>query len=168
LKHPEKNSRRILGVDPGSRICGYGIVTGDGAYVTSGRLVLSQNKPLHVRLSELHKGLRDVISEFSPAEAVVERVFFARNVQSALSLGQARGVVLLSAAEQGLEVFEYSPNEVKKALTGYGRASKQQMQDMVRSVLGLAHALSSDSADALALALCHKNVGWFQELKTVP
>lgn len=167
MKPQEKNSRRILGVDPGSRICGYGIVTGDGAYITSGRLMLSQKKPLHERLSELHNGLREVISEFAPSEAVVERVFFAKNVQSALSLGHARGVVLLAAAEQGLDVFEYTPNEVKKAVTGYGRASKQQMQDMVRSVLGLAHALSSDSADALALALCHKNLGWFQELKAV-
>jgi crossover junction endodeoxyribonuclease RuvC len=134
--------------------------------VTSGRLVLSANKPLHVRLTELHRGLVEVLNEFSPSEAVIEKVFFARNVKSALTLGHARGVVLMSVAERDLDVFEYSPLEVKKAVTGYGRAIKSQVQDMVRSVLGLEHRLSSDSADALALALCHKNLAWYQGLRT--
>ncbi len=155
-----------MGVDPGSRICGYGVITPDGRYVTSGKLVLSAGQPLHVRLRELHEGLIEVIEEFTPFEVVVEKVFFAKNVKSALSLGHARGIVLLSAAERGVDVFEYSPLEVKKAVTGYGRAVKSQVQAMVKSVLRLEHELSSDSADALALALCHKNRAWFDGLRS--
>ena len=150
----------VLGIDPGSRACGYGIIVAKGSefsYLTSGRLMLSVKSPLHVRLRELHKGLGDVISEFGPTIAVIEKVFFAKSAHSALSLGQARGVALLSASESGLSIFEYTAVAVKKAVTGYGRAEKKQVQQVMKSILGIRTNLSSDGADALALALCHIN-----------
>lgn len=152
-----KNSERILGIDPGSRCCGYGVIGPDGSYVASGRIVLSAKSPLALRMSELHEGLVSVIDEFQPGEAAVEKVFFARGAKAALSLGHARGVALLAVASRGLQVHEYSALEVKKAVTGYGRAEKKQVEEMVRKMLSLSRRLSPDSADALALALCHLN-----------
>jgi crossover junction endodeoxyribonuclease RuvC len=149
-----------MGIDPGSRSLGYGIVETNGygfRYVTSGRLVPDPKGPLHARLRDIFEGLNDVIGEFSPSEVVVEKVFFAKSARSALSLGQARGVALLAAANAGLEVHEYSALAVKKAVTGYGRAEKSQVQEMVKQVLNIRTALSSDGADALAIALCHIN-----------
>jgi crossover junction endodeoxyribonuclease RuvC len=149
-----------MGIDPGSRSLGYGIVETDGykfRYITSGRLVPNGNSPLHDRLKDIFEVLNEVIEEFSPSEVAVEKVFFAKSARSALSLGQARGVALLAAANAGLEVHEYSALAVKKAVTGYGRAEKSQVQEMVKQVLGIKTALSSDGADALALALCHIN-----------
>jgi crossover junction endodeoxyribonuclease RuvC len=156
----KENKALIMGIDPGSRSLGYGIVETDGysfRYVTSGRLVPEAKSPLYVRLRDIFEGLNDVIGEFSPSEAVVEKVFFAKSARSALSLGQARGVALLAAANAGLEIHEYSALAVKKAVTGYGRAEKSQVQEMVKQVLNIKTALSSDGADALALALCHIN-----------
>lgn len=152
-----KNSERILGIDPGSRCCGYGVIGADGSYVASGMIVLNAKSPLASRMTELHEGLVSVIDEFQPAEAAVEKVFFARGAKAALSLGHARGVALLAVASRGIRVHEYSALEVKKAVTGYGRAEKDQVQEMVKKVLSLTRRLSPDSADALALALCHLN-----------
>jgi crossover junction endodeoxyribonuclease RuvC len=160
LRLPGRNSTRILGIDPGSRSCGYGIIDADGRYVCSGRVVPGAGSPLHVRLKELHEGLDEVIREFGPEEAVVEKVFFAKSARSALSLGHARGIALLAAAAGGLAVHEYSALEVKKAVTGYGRAEKKQVEEMVKRVLGIDVALSTDGADALALAVCHRNRAW--------
>lgn len=159
-------STRILGIDPGSLYCGYGIVIANGSglkYVTSGRIVLSSKNPLHIRLKQLNDGLTDVIRQHKPSEAVVEKVFFAKSARVALSLGHARGIALLSAAGEGLAVHEYSALEVKKAVTGYGRAEKRQVQEMVRAILGIDGSLSPDSADALALAVCHINRAWFNK-----
>jgi crossover junction endodeoxyribonuclease RuvC len=129
-------------------------------YVTSGTIRLSPKNPLHLRLRELHAGLTAVIREFSPSEAAVEKVFFAKSARSALSLGHARGVALLAAASEGLSVYEYSALEVKKAVTGYGRAEKRQVQEMIRAVLGMDGSVCPDGADALALAFCHTNRAW--------
>ncbi len=118
---------------------------------------MNQRSPLHERLRELHEGLTEVISEFKPSEAVVEKVFFAKSARSALSLGHARGIALVVASSAGLDVHEYSALAVKKAITGYGRAEKSQVQEMIRKLLGVKTALSPDGADALALALCHIN-----------
>ena len=145
----------VLGIDPGSRKCGFGIVSPDGKYLASGTIVLPEKEPLPTRLRELYDELASVIVEFRPTLAAVEKVFFAHSAKSALILGQARGVALLAASVGGLEVREYSATEVKKAVTGYGRAEKGQVQDMVKSILGLGHALSPDGADALAVAICH-------------
>ena len=145
----------MLGIDPGSRKCGFGVLGPDGGYLASGTIVLKAGDPLHLRLNELYNELVDVIDEYRPAVAAVERVFFAKSAKSALTLGQARGVAILAASIRGLDVMEYSATEVKKAVTGYGRAEKGQVQDMVRQMLGIDHALSPDGADAIAIAMCH-------------
>lgn len=118
---------------------------------------MSPSKPLHERLQDLFGSLQEVIAECTPDAIVVERIFFAKSTKAALTLGHARGVILLSASICGKPLHEYSALEVKKAVVGYGRAEKAQVEAMVRQILGVRHALSSDSADALALALCHAN-----------
>jgi crossover junction endodeoxyribonuclease RuvC len=162
LKRREKKEGKVLvmGIDPGSRSLGYGIVETDGygfRYVTSGRLVPGPKSPLYIRLKDIFEGLSEVINEFGPSEVVVEKVFFAKSPRSALSLGQARGVALLAAASAGIDVHEYGALAVKKAVTGYGRAEKSQVQKMVKNMLDIKTALSPDGADALALAICHIN-----------
>ncbi|HMK44707.1 MAG TPA: crossover junction endodeoxyribonuclease RuvC [Dissulfurispiraceae bacterium] len=160
---------RILGIDPGSINCGYGFViaaeahsrvrAGAGTqqivYGGSGRIVMSAAKALEVRLSELFRSLREVIEESAPDVIAVERIFFAKSTKSALTLGHTRGVILLAIAESGRPLAEYSALEVKKAVVGYGRAEKAQVESMVRRLLDIRHNLSPDSSDALALALCH-------------
>ena len=115
--HSSKSGPRVLGVDPGGRLCGYGVIDGNGGYVASGTIKMTANRPLHVRLGELFKALVSVIEEFSPSEASVEKVFFAKSVKAALTLGHARGVALLALEMSGVGGFEYSPLEVKKAVT---------------------------------------------------
>jgi len=151
-----KSGPMVLGVDPGSRLCGYGVIDAAGRYVASGTIKMTADSPLHMRLGELYTGLASVIDEFSPSEASVEKVFFAKSVRAALSLGHARGVALLALEQRGVSVFEYSPLEIKKAVTGYGKAAKSQVQAMVRQILGLDFEPSPDGADALAMAICHR------------
>lgn len=157
--NPQKDRGTIvLGIDPGSIFCGYGVVDKNGSecrYISSGRIAMTRSAPLHERLRELFEGLIEVIGEFSPQAGVVERIFFAKGLQAALSLGHARGVALLALANHGVPVFEYSALSVKKAVTGYGKAEKQQVQAMIKRLLSLSFPLSPDGADALALALCH-------------
>ncbi len=174
MKRQEKDkSRVILGIDPGSIVCGYGAIRAEilkarayafrnfhlnsscPSYIASGRIVLSSKHPFNVRLKELYDGLIDIIKEYSPDEVAVEKIFFAKGIKAALALGQARGVVLIAAASCGLPVYEYSALEVKKSVVGYGRAEKHQVQGMVSKILNLKTKLSKDSADALGLALCH-------------
>lgn len=149
---------RVLGIDPGSRHCGYGLVEaarGKTRYLDSGRISLPASEPLSDRLSRLHDALAGVIARHAPDAAAVEKIFFAKNVRSALSLGQARGVVLAAVAAAGVPVQEYSALEIKKAVVGYGRADKAQVQTMVVALLGLRRRPTEDEADALAVALCH-------------
>jgi crossover junction endodeoxyribonuclease RuvC len=152
---------KILGIDPGSINCGYGLIQKSSLktqkYLASGRIVMPPKQPLHSRLKELYSSLTDVISEYKPDEIAIEKIFFAKGVKSALSLGHTRGVVLLASALTGIPIYEYSALQVKKAVVGYGRADKNQVQQMVRRILNIARQLSPDSADALALALCHAN-----------
>ncbi len=153
---------KILGIDPGSINCGYGLIQKSEAknsikYLSSGRIVVSTKKNIYIRMKELYISLSDVISEYKPDEIVIEKIFFAKGTKAALSLGYTRGVVMLSAAMTELPIYEYSPLEVKKAVVGYGRADKSQVQKMVREILSIQHPLSPDSADAIALALCHLN-----------
>jgi crossover junction endodeoxyribonuclease RuvC len=124
---------------------------------------MSPSKALHERLHDLFASLQEVIAECTPDVIVVERIFFAKSTRAALTLGHARGVILLSAALCDKPLHEYSALEVKKAVVGYGRAEKAQVEAMVRQILGVRHALSADSADALALALCHANHQSFAE-----
>lgn len=156
----------VIGIDPGSLFCGFGVIgTGEkGAingcsHIASGKIKLPAKAQLGERLRGLYYGLLDAIRKYRPDEAAVENIFFAKGVRAALSLGHARGVALLALEEEGVEVFEYSALEVKKAVTGYGMAEKAQVQKMVEAMLfpkkGLDKRFSADEADALALALCH-------------
>lgn len=132
-------------------------------YLGSGKIVLPPAKPLHARLDELYSSLVGVIDDYKPDEIVIEKIFFAKGIKAALSLGHTRGVVLLAASRTSLPIYEYSALEVKKAVVGYGRADKNQVQKMVREILNIKHSLSPDSADALALAICHANSRQFDQ-----
>ena len=150
----------VLGIDPGVSRCGYGCVEGGSAgrsrAVAVGVLTTPPSEPLPNRLAELDTELRGLIRELRPDVVAVERVFFQVNARTAMSVGQASGLALVAAAQAACEVAQYTPNEVKSAVAGYGSAPKEQVQRMVQSLLGLAEVPSPpDAADALALALCH-------------
>ncbi len=150
---------RIFGIDPGSARTGYGCVDTDGRrhrLVTCGVLATPPRASLPQKLHFIHEGLTRLISAASPECVAIENLFHARNVRSALVLGHARGVALLAAVEAGLPVVEYTPAEIKLAVSGFGRAEKAQMQQMVKLLLALDTAPSPhDAADALAVAICH-------------
>jgi crossover junction endodeoxyribonuclease RuvC len=153
---------RILGVDPGSAVCGFGVVEGPGRrYVTAGTIQCASLAAGPARLRRIHEALLAIIDEFSPVAMSLERHFVAANVQSAFRLGEARAMAMLAAAERGLAVHEYPPNEVKLSVAGHGHADKAQVQFMVRKTLKLDAAieLADDAADALAIALCHLGRG---------
>ncbi|HEX2988841.1 MAG TPA: crossover junction endodeoxyribonuclease RuvC [Chloroflexota bacterium] len=149
----------VLGIDPGTAILGYGVVALEGDSLSAldfGVLTTPSSLPLTSRLLTLFDGLTEVISRNNPSEVAVEQLFFARNVQSALAVGHARGVALLSAARHCLPVSEYTPQQVKQAVAGYGRATKMQVQSMVQIMLSLQSIPQpDDAADALAIAICH-------------
>jgi len=151
----------VLGLDPGSRHTGYGLIrTGDrAALVASGRLSPPPAWPLARRLAHIHQGLAEIISGHRPEAVAVETLFTGRNIRSAVVLAQARGVALLAAAQGGAEVFEYAPREIKNAVSGYGQAGKDQVAFMVAELLNHREPLSPDAADALAVALCHAGRG---------
>jgi crossover junction endodeoxyribonuclease RuvC len=149
----------VLGVDPGTAITGYGLVREDEAGLTLvdyGVITTAAGLPLPERLQAIYQGLVAVAREHQPQQAAVEELFFSRNVRTALSVGHARGVTLLALADAGLAVHEYKPLEIKQAITGYGGAGKQQVQEMVRLLLDLDHVPQpDDAADAVAVAVCH-------------
>lgn len=148
---------RILGIDPGSRITGFGIIEIDGnrtRYVTSG-CVRVAGAALPERLQQIFTGVAAIVSDYHPDQMAIERVFMARNADSALKLGQARGAAICAATSRELQVSEYSAREIKQAVVGKGSATKQQVQHMVCALLGLKSAPQADAADALAVALCH-------------
>jgi crossover junction endodeoxyribonuclease RuvC len=149
----------VLGVDPGLATTGSGFVreTGGGLQAVAHGVVTTSSKlTLPVRLQQLYQGLTALIHEYRPDEGAVEELFFSSNVRTAMSVGQARGVTLLALADAGLTIAEYTPLAIKQAITGYGRADKAQMQEMVRLLLGLGEIpRPDDAADALAVAICH-------------
>lgn len=153
---------RVIGVDPGSITTGYGVIDSDGRryeLVEYAGIRGAKNLTFAERLLEISRRLEEVIERLSPQACAVEDTFYAVNVKSALKLGQARGAVLVAAARAGVEIFEYSPLEIKSALVGYGRAEKQQVQEMVRVLLGMKDAPEPlDASDALAVAICHINI----------
>jgi len=156
----EKENLRILGIDPGSRATGYGIIAKRGNrlyYVTCGIIRLGDKYSFSDRLKIIFDGLCEVIATHKPAIAAVEDVFVAANPRTALKLGHARGVAVLAALHNGLPVHDYTPRMVKQAVVGYGNADKNQVQQMVRVLLQLSAAPGSDAADALAVAMCHAN-----------
>jgi crossover junction endodeoxyribonuclease RuvC len=149
---------RILGLDPGSRVCGYGVIDergGELAYVECGLLTAPVDRSMEERLGELARGLREVISELSPEVVAVEDVFSHQNVRSALALAQARGMVLAVVGLCGLVVASYAPALVKKAVSGSGRADKTQIARMVQALIGLRSLPRADATDALAVAITH-------------
>ena len=148
---------RILGIDPGSRITGYGIVelVGQKAVCIANGCLRVGDGELAQRLKNIFNGLQEIISEYQPDEMAIESVFVHRNADSALKLGQARGVLISAVAINSISVDEYSPMQIKKAVVGKGNASKEQVQHMVKAILSLGTAPAEDAADALAVALCH-------------
>jgi crossover junction endodeoxyribonuclease RuvC len=151
---------RIIGIDPGLRRTGWGVVESDGVrltYVASGLVVSTAEDDLAYRLRELYEGLSSVIAAYKPEEAAVEETFVNENAKATLKLGQARGMALLAPARKGLRVAEYSPNLIKKSVVGTGHAEKKQIQMMVGFLLPKAKFESADEADALAIAICHAN-----------
>lgn len=147
----------ILGIDPGSRVTGYGIIKrqqGKHIYVASGCIRLT-DKPLAPRLDKIFMGVSELIAQFSPDCLAIEQVFLARNPDSALKLGHARGAAMIAATQASLSVHEYSARQIKQAVVGTGGADKTQVQHMVKHLLSLTGTPQADAADALAVALCH-------------
>ena len=153
----QRRQTRVLGIDPGSRVTGYGVIETDGVrsrHLGSG-CIRTAAGDFPARLGEIFHGIRAVLLEWQPHEVAIEQVFVSRNASSALKLGQARGAAISAIVTQDLPVFEYTPAAVKQGLVGNGRAEKEQVQHMVRVVLGMQGRMVLDESDALAIALCH-------------
>lgn len=151
---------RILGIDPGSHVTGYGIIEKKGNYlqhVLHGEIKPKKDSPLSATLIFVYQQLSAVISQTAPQAIALENIFYGKNVRSLIKQAQVRGVVIFAGADKGLDVFEYSPLEIKKAVVGYGRAEKRQVQVMVKAILKLPELPPADAADALATAICHAN-----------
>jgi crossover junction endodeoxyribonuclease RuvC len=149
---------RILGIDPGSRTTGYGLIEQQGnrlLHLDNGAIITDSGSPLADRLALIYARLEELIQQFKPDAVAVEQVFVAKNPASALKLGHARGIALLAGIRAGLPVAEYSALQVKSAVVGYGRAAKTQVQQMTRTLLCLPEIAQEDAADALAVAICH-------------
>lgn len=152
---------RVIGVDPGTRVCGFGIVdsiNGSLTHVTSGAIVPTSGHSITFKLKTIHERLVQVIREFAPDAMSIEGLFFAKNAKSAIKLGEARGVAYLAAALSGLSVHEYAPTEVKLAVTGRGRAKKIEVQKMISTIFGINRWERTDVSDAIAIAICHINL----------
>ena len=148
----------ILGIDPGSRITGYGIIRTEGnrlVHVDNGAIVTGSSADFPLRLQKIYRQLSEVIDRFRPEAVAVENIFFATNVQSALKLGQARGAALVAGVNAGVPLFKYTALQVKQAVVGHGRASKDQVQKMLKALLNLPEVAQEDASDALAVAVCH-------------
>jgi crossover junction endodeoxyribonuclease RuvC len=163
MSAPADGARLLLGIDPGMARTGYGLVRelhgGDLELVSFGVIETDAGDDLSLRLLALEGGIEDVLASHHPESSGVERLFFERNVSTAMSVGQARGVALLTLARRGIPVTEYSPVEVKQAVAGYGAADKLQMQTMVRTLLRMDELpRPDDAADALAVAICHAHM----------
>lgn len=163
----EDGAMTILGVDPGYAILGWGVIEyGASRYrmVACGAVETDKDEPWPERLKGIYEGLAEIIKEYRPGVCAVEELFFNSNQKTAIKVGEARGAAVLACANAGLRVFEYTPLQVKQALTGYGRAEKRQIQEMVRMILGLDRAPHpDDAADAVAVAICHANSSGFIE-----
>lgn len=150
---------RILGIDPGYAILGWGVIDYEGNHfqvVAYDSILTDKDTPMPVRLRQLYDGLNDIIEKYSPDEVGIEELYFNNNAKTAIMVGEARGVALLSAANKDIPIFEYTPLQIKQALVGYGRADKKQVQQMVKLFLNLEKVPKpDDTADALACAICH-------------
>lgn len=160
-------SKIILGIDPGTALLGYGLIEQLGNRLNilhHGCIKTKSTDALEIRLAIIYKELQEVISEHEPDEIAIEKIFFSKNVKTAISVAQARGVIMLTAAHAKVSIAEYTPNQVKQAVCGYGSADKRQVQEMVKRLLGLREIVKpDDAADALAIAICHSS--YCKELK---
>jgi len=155
---------RVLGIDPGTKVMGYGVVEEErGKLQPVGKGTISPTGELAERLGRLYEGLQELIRTFSPDAVVIESPFYAKNVLSTLKLGQVQGVVVLAANHASLNSCSYTPMEIKSALVGYGRATKAQVREMVKRLLGIDGALPLDASDALAVAICHIHTAELKE-----
>ena len=150
----------VLGVDPGSKVTGFGLVEKKGHelfFIHAGTIRTSPESPFYERIHEIFRSVTEIMTHFRPQEMALEDVFFAKNVKSALKIGHARGAVLIAAVQCGIKIFEYTPLEIKKSVVGYGRASKEQVRAMTQVILNLRIQPDLDASDALATAICHLN-----------
>ncbi len=161
----------ILGIDPGSRITGYGLIRTEGSrliHLDNGGIWTDAASDFPGRLAHIFRGITGLINRYAPEAVAVENIFFSNNVQSALKLGQARGAAVVACVVPGLPVFEYSALQVKQAVVGHGKAAKEQVQHMVKVLLNLAEPAQADASDALAVAICHANsMGLARRLKAL-
>ena len=150
---------RILGIDPGTAITGFGVIDCEGAkfkFVDAGVIRTPKEQPMNERLMTVYDEMKELIEEFKPDVMSIELLFFARNVTTAMTVGQSRGIVMLAATQANIPVFEYTPMQVKQAVTGYGKADKKQIQEMVKQLLKLSEIPKpDDAADGLAIAITH-------------
>ena len=157
--HPMVNERTIIGIDPGTNILGFGVIHVDAHgphYVDMGVFDLRKIRAPFEKLANIFAGIEEILATYSPDEMAVERLYFNTNTTTAIDVAQARGVIVLAAENSLLPVFEYTPLQVKQAITGYGRAEKRQVMEMVKNILALERVPKpDDTADALALAVCH-------------
>jgi len=150
----------VLGIDPGLLVTGFGVIDKKGdrlCHLDNGGIFPPKNKPLAQRIYHIFDHVESLIDKFSPHAVAIEDIFVAKNVASTLKLGHARGAAMVASSRAGLPVYQYSANQVKKAITGYGHASKEQIQKMVRTLLNLPGEAFSDASDALAVAICHSH-----------
>lgn len=150
---------RILGIDPGTAITGFGVIDYDGRsfkFVDAGVIRTPKEQPMNERLSTVYDEIKELLAEFTPDVMSIELLFFARNVTTAMTVGQSRGIVMLAATQAKIPIYEYTPMQVKQAVTGYGKADKKQIQEMVKNLLKLDQIPKpDDAADGLAIAITH-------------
>ena len=161
----------VLGVDPGSKITGYGLIekkNNNLVCIDAGTISSSDKAPFYERIHNIFRSMVEIMEEYQPHEMAIEDVFFAKNVKSSLKLGHARGAALIAAVNRNVKVFEYTPLEIKKSVVGYGRASKDQIRAMVKIILKLRKQFGPDSSDALAAAICHLNWTRFEKQDDSP
>ena len=155
----------VLGVDPGSQVTGYGLVEKKNDNLTcihSGHITSSSKIPFYERIHKIFQSMVEVMGQYGPQEMAIEDMFYAKNIKTSLKLGHARGAVLIAAVQCGIQIFEYTPLEIKKSVVGYGRATKEQVRSMVRIILKLKSIPNLDISDALATAICHLNWSRFE------
>lgn len=159
---------RILGIDPGYAIMGYGIIEKKASRIypiAYGSLETDKDLPMPDRLKHLYSGLMEVIAEYQPEEASIEELYFQNNAKTAIFVGEARGVAVLACANSGLSIYEYTPMQIKTSVSGYGRACKRQVQEMVKMILGFDEIIKpDDTSDALAAAITHSYQGDLKKL----